>query len=169
MKHVTVAAKLIYLSRRETVPFSIPPHLPLNREAALEAGRMVMGPTGSAVPVRIRLRPAAQARTTGTSWKEDAPTLQGTLGPAARAMDDRAVWKRYASSASQALEIFLIQHRGVSDAHQLALGAYTHIAPFYRAPFPRLIESDGASATQHRLSAHRVVSVSVSITPFATH
>ncbi|KAJ6548293.1 hypothetical protein B0H10DRAFT_2129417 [Mycena sp. CBHHK59/15] len=42
---VTVAAKLVYFSRRETVPFNIPPHLPLNREAALKAGRREMNPT----------------------------------------------------------------------------------------------------------------------------
>ncbi|KAJ7133407.1 hypothetical protein C8R44DRAFT_899892 [Mycena epipterygia] len=35
---VTVAAKLVYFSRRETVPFIVPPHLPLNREHALAAG-----------------------------------------------------------------------------------------------------------------------------------
>ncbi|KAJ7122444.1 hypothetical protein C8R44DRAFT_705323 [Mycena epipterygia] len=34
----TVAAKLVYFSRRETVPFGIPPFLPLNREHALVAG-----------------------------------------------------------------------------------------------------------------------------------
>ncbi|KAJ6614825.1 hypothetical protein B0H10DRAFT_1950385 [Mycena sp. CBHHK59/15] len=42
---VTVAAKLIYLSRRETIPFGVPPHLPLNREHALAAGITQVGPT----------------------------------------------------------------------------------------------------------------------------
>ncbi|KAJ6453112.1 hypothetical protein C8R45DRAFT_1039644 [Mycena sanguinolenta] len=42
---VTVAAKLIYFSRRETVPFSIPPGLPPNREAAVEAGMRDVRPT----------------------------------------------------------------------------------------------------------------------------
>jgi hypothetical protein len=41
---VTVAAKLVYFSRRETVPFGIPPHLPLNREQALAAGITEIGP-----------------------------------------------------------------------------------------------------------------------------
>ncbi|KAJ7231864.1 hypothetical protein B0H12DRAFT_1146219 [Mycena haematopus] len=41
----TVAAKLIYFSRRETVPFSIPSGLPLNREAAMEAGITDVRPT----------------------------------------------------------------------------------------------------------------------------
>ncbi|KAJ7170955.1 hypothetical protein C8R46DRAFT_1087260 [Mycena filopes] len=41
---VTVAAKLVYFSRRETVPFSIPPHLPLNREHARAAGITHVGP-----------------------------------------------------------------------------------------------------------------------------
>ncbi|KAJ7028410.1 hypothetical protein C8F04DRAFT_64024 [Mycena alexandri] len=41
---VTVAAKLVYFSRRETVPFSVPPHLPLNREHALAAGINRVGP-----------------------------------------------------------------------------------------------------------------------------
>ncbi|KAJ7194231.1 hypothetical protein GGX14DRAFT_586818 [Mycena pura] len=35
---VAVAAKLVYFSRRETVPFSVPPHLPVDREQALAAG-----------------------------------------------------------------------------------------------------------------------------------
>jgi hypothetical protein len=42
---VTVAAKLVYFSRSGTVPIGIPPHLPLNREAALEAGITHVGPT----------------------------------------------------------------------------------------------------------------------------
>ncbi|KAF8215228.1 hypothetical protein K438DRAFT_1800921 [Mycena galopus ATCC 62051] len=42
---VTVAAKLIYFSRRETVPFTIPPDLPLNREAATRAGIRDVRPT----------------------------------------------------------------------------------------------------------------------------
>ncbi|KAF7364618.1 hypothetical protein MVEN_00331000 [Mycena venus] len=42
---VTVAAKLIYFSRREAEPFGIPPHLPLTREAALAAGITDVGPT----------------------------------------------------------------------------------------------------------------------------
>ncbi|KAJ6544648.1 hypothetical protein DFH09DRAFT_990484 [Mycena vulgaris] len=41
---VTVAAKLVYFSRRETIPFDIPPHLPLNRPHALAAGITHTGP-----------------------------------------------------------------------------------------------------------------------------
>ncbi|KAJ7728590.1 hypothetical protein DFH07DRAFT_998824 [Mycena maculata] len=41
---VTVAAKLVYFSRRETVPFSIPPHLPRDRAAARAAGITHVGP-----------------------------------------------------------------------------------------------------------------------------
>ncbi|KAJ7490732.1 hypothetical protein FB451DRAFT_1552353 [Mycena latifolia] len=42
---VAVAAKLVYFSRRETVPFGIPPHLPLTRAHAVAAGIMNVGPT----------------------------------------------------------------------------------------------------------------------------
>ncbi|KAK7055324.1 hypothetical protein R3P38DRAFT_3253402 [Favolaschia claudopus] len=41
----TVAAKLVYFSRRESVSFSVPPALPVNRAAALEAGRHDVQPT----------------------------------------------------------------------------------------------------------------------------
>ncbi|KAJ7482843.1 hypothetical protein B0H11DRAFT_2021398 [Mycena galericulata] len=41
---VTVAAKLVYFSRRETLPFDIPPHLPLTRAHALAAGITHIGP-----------------------------------------------------------------------------------------------------------------------------
>ncbi|KAJ7153509.1 hypothetical protein C8R43DRAFT_1106735 [Mycena crocata] len=41
---VTIAAKLVYFSRREIIPFGIPPHLPLNREQALAAGITRIGP-----------------------------------------------------------------------------------------------------------------------------
>ncbi|KAJ7682850.1 hypothetical protein B0H17DRAFT_1075117 [Mycena rosella] len=40
----TVAAKLVYFSRRETIPFGVPPHLPLNRAHALAAGVTHIGP-----------------------------------------------------------------------------------------------------------------------------
>ncbi|CAK5279105.1 unnamed protein product [Mycena citricolor] len=40
----TVAAKLIYFSRREVVPFGIPPHLPLTRAHAIAAGNTNIGP-----------------------------------------------------------------------------------------------------------------------------
>ncbi|KAJ7094715.1 hypothetical protein B0H15DRAFT_830610 [Mycena belliarum] len=42
---VTVAAKLVYFSLRETMPFGVPPHLPLNRAHALAAGITTVGPT----------------------------------------------------------------------------------------------------------------------------
>ncbi|KAF9011371.1 hypothetical protein BDQ17DRAFT_1346082 [Cyathus striatus] len=61
---ITTAAKLVYFSRREVVPFGIPPHLPENREEALQRG--VEGPT-----------------------KEDMREVNGYMG--AR-MGDRVVW-----------------------------------------------------------------------------
>ncbi|KAJ7056648.1 hypothetical protein C8F01DRAFT_993024 [Mycena amicta] len=42
---LTTAAKLVYFSRRETVQFSIPQHLPLNRDEALRMGQTQIGPT----------------------------------------------------------------------------------------------------------------------------
>lgn len=42
---ITIAAKLVYFSRRETIPFAIPPHLPRNRAHALQLGRRDVVPT----------------------------------------------------------------------------------------------------------------------------
>ncbi|KAJ6487202.1 hypothetical protein C8R47DRAFT_1128044 [Mycena vitilis] len=42
---ITVAAKLVYFSRRETVAFSVPPHLPVDRAEALARGVTTVGPT----------------------------------------------------------------------------------------------------------------------------
>ncbi|KAF7317076.1 hypothetical protein HMN09_00442200 [Mycena chlorophos] len=42
---LATAAALIYFSRRETVTFRIPPHLPLNREEAIRLGRTQISPT----------------------------------------------------------------------------------------------------------------------------
>lgn len=42
---ITVAAKMLYISRREVVPFAIPPNLPVDRAQALALGRTQVGPT----------------------------------------------------------------------------------------------------------------------------
>jgi hypothetical protein len=42
---IAVAAKLIYFSRREVIPFGIPPHLLPNRAHAIDIGRHDVGPT----------------------------------------------------------------------------------------------------------------------------
>jgi hypothetical protein len=42
---ITIAAKLIYFSRREIVPFGIPSHLPLTRAHAIQLGIHDIGPT----------------------------------------------------------------------------------------------------------------------------
>ncbi|KAF7312095.1 hypothetical protein MIND_00221800 [Mycena indigotica] len=42
---LTTAAKLVYFSRRETEPFGIPSHLPLDRDQAIRMGRTQVGPT----------------------------------------------------------------------------------------------------------------------------
>lgn len=42
---ITIAAKLVYFSRRELIPFDIPPHLPLTRADAIASGRTEVAPT----------------------------------------------------------------------------------------------------------------------------
>lgn len=42
---VTVAAKMLYFSRRETIPIGIPPHLPIDRAHAIALGHTHVRPT----------------------------------------------------------------------------------------------------------------------------
>ena len=45
MPLITIAAKLLYFSRREIVPFNVPDHLPVNRAHAIQLGLYDVGPT----------------------------------------------------------------------------------------------------------------------------
>jgi hypothetical protein len=77
---ITVAAKMLYFSRREIVPFNIPPHLPVNREHAMQLGHFEVGPTQDDVVefnahINTKLPPA-----TRWNWWEDLTAEELSLG-----------------------------------------------------------------------------------------
>lgn len=67
---ITIAAKLVYFSRRELVPFGIPPHLPLNRADAIARGRTDIGPTKEDI-IEFNQHPDTKLPRRGDAWGAD--------------------------------------------------------------------------------------------------
>jgi len=100
---ITVAAKLIYFSRRETIPLSIPPDLHIDRPTALALG-ISWGQTQADI-VEVNSHAGAQfVPPSEWDWKstltpeqrlieEDGIARRGLLSPSAAWDDD---WERFA-------------------------------------------------------------------------
>ncbi|KAI0295023.1 hypothetical protein BC826DRAFT_1104480 [Russula brevipes] len=91
---ITIAAKLIYFSRRETIPLVVPPGLPVDRPAALAQG-ISWGPTQADI---IEVNSHFGARFVPAShwdWKS-------TLAPEQRIIEEDGAWRRDLLSPSAA-------------------------------------------------------------------
>ena len=91
---ITIAAKLIYFSRRETIPLAIPSDLPVDRAAAL-AQRRNWGPTQADI-IEVNSHTGAQfVDASDWDWKS-------TLTPEQRRIEEDGVWRRDLRSPSAA-------------------------------------------------------------------
>jgi hypothetical protein len=91
---ITIAAKLIYFSRRETIPLVVPPGLPVDRPAALAQG-ISWGQTQADI---IEVNSHLGARFVPAShwdWKS-------TLAPEQRIIEEDGAWRRDLLSPSAA-------------------------------------------------------------------
>lgn len=68
---ITIPAKLLYFSRREVIPFGIPPHLPLTRDHANQLGITEIGPTQEDVHEFNAHKAARVIPETKWHWWED--------------------------------------------------------------------------------------------------
>ncbi len=91
---ITIAAKLIYFSRRETIPLAIPSDLPVDRADAL-AQRRNWGPTQADI-IEVNSHTGAQfVDASDWDWKS-------TLTPEQRRIEEEGVWRRDLRSPSAA-------------------------------------------------------------------
>ncbi|KAI0308340.1 hypothetical protein B0F90DRAFT_1807544 [Multifurca ochricompacta] len=83
---ITAAAKLIYFSRRETIPLGIPPMLPVDRPAALAQG-ITWGQTQADI-IEVNSHAGAQfVPASHWDWKS-------TLTPEQRLIEEDGTWRR---------------------------------------------------------------------------
>ena len=80
---ITIPAKLIYFSRRQVVPFSVPPQLPLTRAHAIQLGVLEVGPTqADIIEVNAHLDTKLVPQTVWDWWEDltDEELLQEDNG-----------------------------------------------------------------------------------------